>query len=171
MLGLTQLGIIHTLISLAGLACGLVALSSTGMVRLHTRLGLAYVIGTVLSCLTGFGIFQHGGFGKPHVLGIVTLLVLAVAVCAARGAFGRMSRYVEVVSLSLTVFFHFIPGLTETGTRLPVGNPVFANAEAPELKGIVGVLFLVFLAGAVLQVRYLRREPGAGAGSFPGRIA
>ncbi|MFS8978063.1 hypothetical protein PO002_26735 [Cupriavidus necator] len=171
MLGLTQLGIVHTLISIAALACGLVSLWRTGVIRVRSALGFSYVIGTTLSCLTGFGIFRHGGVSKAHVLGIVTLLVLAVAAYAARGSFGRVSRYIEVVALSLTVFFHFIPGLTETGTRLPVGNPVFANAEAPELKAIVGVLFLVFLVGAVLQVRYLQRQPGAGAGTFPGRVA
>ena len=32
--------------------------------------------GTVITCLTGFGIFRHGGFGNPHVLGVVTLIVL-----------------------------------------------------------------------------------------------
>jgi len=36
-------------------------------------------IATAITSPTGFGIFQHGGFGKPHVLGIVTLLVLAIA--------------------------------------------------------------------------------------------
>ncbi|WP_354686468.1 hypothetical protein [Cupriavidus necator] len=171
MLGLTQLGFVHTLISIAALACGLVSLWRTGVIRVRSALGFSYVIGTTLSCLTGFGIFQHGGVGKPHVLGIVTLLVLAVAAYAARGSFGRAGRYIEVVALSLTVFFHFIPGLTETGTRFPIGDPVFANADAPALKAIVGVLFLVFLAGAVLQVRYLHRQAEAGAGALPGRIA
>ncbi|WP_455288726.1 hypothetical protein [Cupriavidus necator] len=171
MLGLTQLGIVHTLISIAALACGLVSLWRTGVIRVGSALGFSYVIGTTLSCLTAFGIFQHGGVGKAHVLGIVTLLVLTVAAYAARGSFGRPGRFIEVVALSLTVFFHFIPALTETGTRLPVGNPVFANAEAPELKAIVGVLFVVFLVGAVLQVRYLQREPEAGMRTFPGRVA
>ncbi len=34
---------------------------------------------TILTCVTGFGIFQHGGFGKAHMLGIITLVVLAIA--------------------------------------------------------------------------------------------
>ena len=37
---------------------------------------------TVLTCLTAFGIFQHGGFGKPHALGIVTLILLGMAYVA-----------------------------------------------------------------------------------------
>ena len=38
-----------------------------------------YVRFTVATCITGLFIFQHGGFGPPHALAIVTLIVLAVA--------------------------------------------------------------------------------------------
>ena len=70
--GLTPLGIVHTAISLVAVAAGLVSLFRYREISPATRAGRAYVIATVLTCLTGFGIFQHGGFGKPHVLGVVT---------------------------------------------------------------------------------------------------
>ena len=63
---------------------------------------------------------------------------------------------VETVSYSATFFFHFIPGITETSTRFPRGAPLVANADAPELQVATGVLFVVFLIGAALQVRRLR---------------
>jgi hypothetical protein len=78
---------------------------------------------------------------------------------------------VEVIALSLTVFFHFIPGVTETTTRLPLGAPLLPNADAPELKAIIGVLFLVFLAGAALQYRYLRRLASGTPSVLPGKVA
>jgi hypothetical protein len=65
-------------------------------------------------------------------------------------------RYVETVSYSATLFFHFIPGITETSTRLPPGSPLVANADAPALQLATGVLFVAFLIGATLQVRQLR---------------
>jgi hypothetical protein len=105
------------------------------------RVGKLYVITTVITCLTGFGIFQHGGFGKPHVLGIITLVVLGVAaVAGASRVFGRASRYVETVSYSATFFFHLIPGITETATRLPVGAPLVIDREGPELQAAAGEL-------------------------------
>nr|WP_245192185.1 type II toxin-antitoxin system RelE/ParE family toxin [Herbaspirillum sp. 3C11] len=112
-----------------------------------------------LTSLTSLGIFQHGGFGKPHALALITLATLAIARAAIRTTwFGRRSAYVEMVAYSATVLFHFIPALTETGTRLPVGAPFFANAEDPLLKMLTGALVLVFLVGATLQVVWLGRR-------------
>jgi hypothetical protein len=116
--------------------------------------------------VTGFGIFQHGGFGRPHVLGIITLVVLAIAWLARRPSpFGRASPYVETIGYSLTFFFHMIPGVTETTTRLPLGAPLLPNADAPQLQAAVGVMFVIFLIGAALQVRALRAQRGPSAQS------
>ncbi|MDM0076545.1 hypothetical protein QTH90_19200 [Variovorax sp. J2P1-59] len=156
--GLTPLGIVHTVISLVAVAAGLVALVRYKEIALATRAGRIYVVATALTCLTGFGIFQHGGFGPPHVLGIVTLVVLATAMAAERGkVFGKLSAYVAVVCYSLTFFFHMIPGVTETATRLPLGAPLVADRDAsPGLRGTIGALFIVFLIGATVQVLRLR---------------
>ena len=157
MAGLTTLGMVHTAISLIAVAAGLIALVRDQEISPRNRLGQVYVIMTVLTCLKGFGIFQHGGFGKPHVLGVVTLVVLVVAAVAGyTRLYGRASPYVETVSYSATFFFHWIPGITETSTRLPLGAPLVANAEAPELQAAAGALFVVFLIGATLQVLRLR---------------
>lgn len=161
MFGLTTLGVVHTAISLVAVAAAVIAFVRMGRIVPATTLGRVYFWTTVLTCLTGFGIFQHGGFGKPHALGILTLLVLALAVYAGRGAFGRWSVVVETVSYTATFLFHMIPAITETTTRLPLGAPLLPNADAPELKAATGVLFVLFLIGATWQVLRLRRAGGA----------
>jgi uncharacterized membrane protein len=162
MLGLTPLGTIHTAISLIALAAGFVALWRYREISTGTLSGQTFVGGTVLSCLTGLGIFQHGGFGNPHILAIVTLVVLAAALAAEySGVFGRMSRYVATVGYSLSFFFHFIPGTVETLTRLPAGAPYLSNPDDPKAQPIIGFFFLLFLAGATLQVLRLRSLPEA----------
>jgi uncharacterized membrane protein len=157
MLGLTTLGTIHTAISLIALAAGFAALARHKEISHAGRSGKVFVWGTVLSCLTGFGIFQHGGFGNPHILGIVTLVVLAVALAAEyTAAYGKLSRYVRTVGYSLALFFHFIPGTVETLTRLPAGAPYLSNPLDPKAQPILGFFFLLFLIGATLQVLRLR---------------
>ena len=156
MFGLTTLGIIHTLISLVAVAAGIVAFISYKEITPRTPAGKWYVIMTVLTCLTGFGIFQHGGFNKAHGLGIITLVVLGIAWFAGRGAFGRASRYVETILYTLSFFFHMVPAFTETSTRLPLGAPLVASPEDPRLQAAIGGAFVVFLVGVVLQIRRLR---------------
>ncbi|MDM0069603.1 hypothetical protein [Variovorax sp. J31P207] len=156
MLGLTPLGTIHTAISLMALASGVLALVRHLEISPATGLGRVYVWSTVLTCLTGFGIFQHGGFGQPHALGVVTLFVLGLAGLATRRrVFGDASPYVATIGYSATLFFHMIPGLTETFTRLPLGAPLFSGPEDPALQKTVGICFVLFVAGAILQVRRL----------------
>jgi len=160
MLGLTPLGTVHTAISLIALIAGFAALWRYREISTRTLSGQTFVGGTVLSCLTGLGIFQHGGFGNPHILAIVTLVVLAVALAAEhRNVFGRVSRYVATVSYSLSFFFHFIPGTVETLTRLPAGAPYLSNPDDPKAQPIIAVFFFLFLVGATLQVLRLRAAP------------
>jgi len=158
MSALTPLGIVHTAISLVAVGAGIVAFARHHAISPQQRVGQVYIWATVLTCLTGFFIFQHGGFGKPHALGVLTLLVLGL--CAAadrRPLFGRASPYVVTVGYSLTFFFHMVPALTETFTRLPAASPLFSSPEDPALQQVVGVFFLLFVVGAVLQVRQMRK--------------
>lgn len=157
MFGLTPLGAFHTAISLIAVIAGFIALIRDKEISPRNTVGMLYVIATVITCLTGFGIFQHDGFGKPHVLGIVTLVVLMIATLAGyTQLFGRVSAYVEVVSYSATFFFHWIPAITEVATRLPPDAPLVADADAPGLQIATAVLAVLFLIGAALQVRRLR---------------
>ena len=154
MFGLTPLGIFHTILSLFAVAAGFIALLRDGRISLENRTGRVYIIATVITCLTALGIFQHGGLNRAHGLAIVTLVVLAIAwVAGHSSAFGRASRYVETVGYSATFLFNLIPGITETSTRLPPGAPLVPNADAPALQAATGVLLVLFIIVAVLQVR------------------
>jgi uncharacterized membrane protein len=162
MFGLTSLGTLHTAISLMALLAGIVALSRDKAIDSRSVAGQVFIGGTILSCLSGLGIFQHGGFGNPHVVAILTLVVLGVALIAERAvAFGGLSRYVATVGYSFAFFVHFIPGTVETLTRLPAGAPYLADPADPKAQPIIGFFFLLFLVGATLQVRRLRAVPVA----------
>jgi len=166
-LGLTNLGAVHTLISLVALGAGAWALVRDKAIVPDNSLGRTYVWATVLTCLTGFGIFQRGGFGPPHMLGIITLLVLGLAALAWRGKLGGASAYVATACYSLTYFFHMIPGFTETFSRVPLGAPFFTGPEDPLLAKVIGVVFVIFLVGVTVQLIRLHRSrrglPGAPA--------
>jgi uncharacterized membrane protein len=158
MLNISQFGMFHTLIALIAVISGLIALFRYGEIGTRTRSGALYVWFTVATAVTGLFIFRHGSFGPPHILAILTLLVLAIAYAAERYSDSGLARYLAVLGYSLTLFFHLIPGLTETGTRVPIDDPAFTGPEDPTLKALVGAGFLVYLVGAAVQVARIRRS-------------
>jgi uncharacterized membrane protein len=146
MFGLTTLGLIHTLISLVPVATGAIALIRDGAITMRNTLGKVYAVTTVLTCLTALGIYQHGGFGGPHVLAIVTIVVLLAAWLA------------ESRALFATFLFSMIPALNETTVRVPRGHPIFARPDDPTLQKLTLLLLLLFLAGVAAQIVKLRRS-------------
>jgi len=107
-----------------------------------------------LTTLTGFPIFRHGTAGPPHVVGVLTLIVLALAVVAGRfRAFGRASAYVETIGYPTSVLLLMIPAVTETLTRVPPSAPLVASPEEPIFPVLYAGLLVLFLAGVTSQVR------------------
>lgn len=170
MLGLTTLGVFHTAIALVAVVCGFIALIRDKEISPKNRLGQVYLVLTLITAVTALGIFQHGGFGPPHALAVLTLVTLGVGTVAAGSrVFGRASRYVQVISYSTTVLFHMIPAVAESATRLPAGAPLVGSLDAPVLQGINLALLVAFLVGATLQARWLRRSLRAGTPAQPSR--
>ncbi len=160
MFGLTQIGVFHTAISLIALVTGIIALIRDGKISWKNLVGKIYVITTVIVCVTGFFIFQHGGFGKPHVLGIITLIVLGFALAAGteKKPFRKASRYIETIGFSATFFFHLVPTFTEGLTRLPANAPLASSPDDPTVKLAIGICFILFLIGVTFQIKKLRAE-------------
>lgn len=158
MFGLTSIGTLHTAFGLVALISAFTMLLRYGEIATRRPLATVYIVCTAITCITGFGIFQRGGFNVAHALGIMTLIVLAAATLAGRRQlFGGLSPYVETLGFSTTVFFHMIPGITETFSRFPRSGPLFTGPEDPTLARVIGVVFLVYLVGAILQFRRLRQ--------------
>ncbi|MDO9404874.1 MAG: hypothetical protein Q7T87_12650 [Polaromonas sp.] len=175
MSGLTPLGIVHTAISIVALIAGFYALIRDKEISIENTPGKIYLWATVLTCITGFGIFQHGGFGKPHALGVLTLVVLGIGALPRLFRMEKKWRAFMAATYTLTLFFHFIPGLTETFTRVPLGGPFFSSPDDPTLANVVGLVFAVFAIGIFFQIRRLRKLTDAASGSMrpvdrPGRL-
>jgi len=157
MFGLTQLGAVHTLISLVAVAAGIVCFVRYGSISLRTRAGGVYVVATVLTCVTAFGLFRTGAFGPGHAIGVLTLIVLAFAVLVEKRAQARtLPHAVEVVSYTTTFFLHWIPAINETTTRLPPSAPLASGPNDPVILVLVGIALVLYVAGAAVQVVRLK---------------
>lgn len=154
---LSTLGMVHTAISLLPLVAGLYAFARHRRIDPGTRSGRVYLVGLVLSVLTAFGLSSTGGFNPGHALGILALLAMTGALLAPRLAFlGRARPYLATFGLSFTFFLLLVPGINETLTRLPAGQPLASGPESPLVKTALLAWLVVFLAGSALQALALR---------------
>lgn len=160
MLGLSSLGAVHTAIALVAVVSGFAMSLRFGRVSAELPLGTTYIGCTALACLSSLGIFMHGGFNVAHSLALMTLVVLGVAIAAGRHRdSSRAATYVETLGYSTTLFFHMIPALNETFTRIPVGAPLFTGPDDPALQRLFGFVFVAYLLGIALQVRQIWKTP------------
>lgn len=155
--GLTPLGVFHTAFALVALVCGFLALIRYKEISPQNRIGQAYVLMTAVTAATSLGIYQHGGFGPQHILAILTLAALGGGTLGALTTwFGRASREIQAISYSSTILLHLIPGVTEALTRLPPDKPWVASPTEPVMGIVFVLLFVAFIAGVWLQIRWLR---------------
>lgn len=154
------LGWFHTVLGIISLVSGVVTLARYKEISWQTHSGRIYLAATLITAGTALGIFQRGEFGPGHALAVMTLLALVIGTVAATTTlFGRLSRFVRAVAYSATLLFHCIPAITDGLLRLPVGDPVLTSIDDPVLKMCYLGLFVIFLAGISLQLRWIYRQP------------
>ena len=71
MLGLTTLGIFHTMISLVAVVAGFWAFARDKEIVPSNRLGQLYLAATAITAATGLMIFEHGGIRTGHKVSIL----------------------------------------------------------------------------------------------------
>lgn len=154
---MSTLGIIHTALSVLPILFGLWAFLRDGSIDPANRLGRLYLLSMVASIVTSFGLSRAGGFNPGHALGIIALLLMGLAVLAPRlGWLGNGVPYVQTLSMSASFLVLLVPGIVETLTRVPVGQPLATGPESPAVQGSLAVLLVLFLGGTAWQVLRLR---------------
>jgi uncharacterized membrane protein len=153
------LGWIHTIIAIVALIAGYYTLAVYKVIEPGQTTGKVYLICTFLAAVTALMIYQRGTFGPAHGLAVLTLLALAGGLLVTRiPAFKKIARYFQAFCFSGTLLFHMIPAITDGLLRLPVGDPVLTDFEAPLLKMFYLAFVVVFVVGWILQCFWLKKN-------------
>ena len=153
--------LIHVVISLIGIFSGLVVL--LGMLRSkHYRSWTAFfLVSTVLTSATGF-FFHSASFGPAHVVGVISLFVLAVAIIAVyilhlAGAW----RWVYVVSAVVALYLNVFVSIVQAFQKLPFLRALAPTGSEPPFAVAQLLVLAGFIALGVVAVR--RFHPGVPA--------
>src|SRR6202051_3456652 len=149
---------VHVIISLIGIVSGLVVMF--GLLGSNRMAGMTalFLLTTILTSATGF-LFPVEKLLPSHIIGILSLVLLAIACIALYGM--KLSgawRWIYVVTALLSLYFNVfvlviqsflkIPALTAVAPGNPPSGPVFAVVQ-----GIVLVFFVLMIIGAWRRFR------------------
>ena len=153
------LGWIHTIIAIVALIAGFYTLAVYRVIGLEQNSGKVYLVCTFLAAVTALMIYQRGTFGPAHALAVLTLLALAGGLLVTRISWlSKIAPYFQAFCFSGTLLFHMIPAITDGLLRLPVGDPILTDFEAPLLKMFYLCFFVLFVVGWILQCFWLNKN-------------
>jgi hypothetical protein len=145
---------LHVLISLIGIAAGLLALFGLLGGKLYRLMSSLFLITTVLTSVTGF-LFPFHGMTPGIILGILSMIVLLLAIWALYiGKLEGAWRGTYVVTSSLALWFNFFVLIAQSFAKIPALRAIAPSQASPAFGITQAVVLIVFLW---LTVRAFKR--------------
>jgi hypothetical protein len=149
---------LHVLISLIGIGSGFVVvygLLTRKRLEAWTKL---FLLTTVLTSVTGFGFpFEH--LLPSHVLGIISLVVLAIAV-PARYVYHLAGswRWIYVVGAVMALYLNVFVLLVQAFRKVPALNALAPTQKEPPVAIAQVIVLVVFVGLAIVATKRFHIE-------------
>ena len=144
---------LHVIISLIGLAAGVVALAAMLNGRPPGAWTAVFLAFTILTSATGF-LFHSTKIGPPHILGVLSLIVLAIAVFAlyVRHLKG-VWRPLYVVCAIMALYFNAFVGVVQSFQKISFLTPLAPTGSEPPFLVAQLVVLAAFVVLGWLAVK------------------
>ena len=145
--------LVHVLISLAGIFSGLVVMVGVLAGRRLDKTTAIFLGTTVLTSLTGYG-FPFGHLLPSHIVGAISLAVLAVAIYARYGRHltGHW-RAAYVICAVAALYFNVFVLVVQLFRRVPSLNALAPTQSEPPFAVAQLVVLVLFLGLGFTAVR------------------
>jgi uncharacterized membrane protein SirB2 len=151
--------LVHVALSLVGILTGLVVLFGMfSSKKLPTSTAL-FLATTVLTSATGF-FFPRDHVLPAHIVGVISLVVLAVAIFALyeRQLAGSW-RWIYVAGAVLALYLNVFVGVVQAFQKLPFLASLAPTQSEPPFVVAQVVVLVIFIALGVLALRSFHPQP------------
>lgn len=161
---LSTITAVHTALSIIAIAFGVIVLIALVRGRVLPGWTSWYLATSVATSVTGF-FFPFVKLLPSHVVGVLSLIALAVAIQARHGAqlVGRW-RASYAVSCMVSIYFLVFVAIAQAFTKVPALHALAPTLAEPPFAIANGVVLLAFAGLTVMAVLSLRRS---GSGAVP----
>ncbi len=152
---------VHVILSLIGIASGIVVLfGMLGAKRLH-GLTAIFLATTVLTSVTGF-LFPHDRLLPSHIVGIISLVALALAILAlyVYGLAGSW-RWIYVATAVVALYLNVFVAVVQAFQKLPAVRSLAPTQSEPPFLIAQAVVLAIFVVLGGIALKAFRPQAGA----------
>ena len=144
---------VHVVISLVGIMTGFIVVALMLSSAPIAGWNAFFLIATILTSVTGF-FFPLKAFGPPHFVGVISLVVLAVALFAVYGRkLSGVWRSVYVGSAILALYLNVFVGVVQSFQKFAYLHNFAPNGSEPAFVVTQIVVLILFVLLGVVAVR------------------
>jgi len=149
---------LHVVLSLAGIASGLVAVVGLARGGLLAGWTAQFLVTTTLTSVTGF-LFPFTTFLPSHAFGIISLLLLAGALASLYVfRLAGHGRWIYLIGAVIALYLNSFVGVVQAFLKFPALNALAPTQSEPAFVAAQSLLLLLFVALGVLALRNFRPE-------------
>jgi hypothetical protein len=151
--------LLHVVVSLIGIGSGLVVVFGLLKAKPLDGWTALFLVSTVLTSVTGFG-FPFDHFLPSHKVGILSLVVLAVAILA-RYAFHLAGawRWLYVVGAVVALYFNVFVLVVQAFEKAPALRALAPTQSEPPFLITQLIVLVLFVVLGIFAVNRFRLEP------------
>jgi uncharacterized membrane protein SirB2 len=113
---------------------------------------------TVATSVTGFGFpFHH--FSPPHYVGVISLVVLAIAIVARYSLHLAAWRRIYVITAVIALYLNVFVGIVQAFQKVPALRGLAPKQSEPPFLITQVVVIALFIVLATIAARRFRTEP------------
>lgn len=161
--------LLHVIISLVGIGSGLVVMFGMLASKRLDGWTALFLATTVLTSVTGF-LFHSAHFGPPHVIGLLSLVLLVLAILARYSYHMAGSwRWVYIVTALLSQYLNVFVAVVQSFQKLPLLQPLAPTGTEAPFVIAQGLVLLAFIVVTVLALK--RFHPARDSAAVSMKIA
>jgi len=155
-MSLATFTLVHVVISLVGIASGLIVMWQ--LVR-NRALGLSnaiFLVTTIATSVTGF-LFPFNGFTPALAFGVISLVILAVALFAlfAGNLIGRW-RWIYVVTAAMALYLNVFVAVVQSFQKVGRLRALAPTQSEPPFALAQGAVLVLFVVIGIVAIRRFR---------------
>jgi hypothetical protein len=145
--------LVHVVISLIGIVSGLIVLFGMFGVRSLNGWTALFLATTVLTNVTGF-FFPRDHLLPSHIVGIISLIALAVAILALYVyRLAGSWRWIYVTGAVVTLYLNVFVGVVQAFQKLPFLQPLAPTQSEPPFLATQLIVMAAFVVLGVMAAR------------------